>query len=202
MSTHEDGRRLEHCGHIYCSSCLTLQILSSSGPLLCVQEGCSSPFVVEDFKPFHSNEKVMKKIVRKAVEQRLLGPDSSLLACPSPNCEGVFRRLGAEEELQEGEAFLCQFCGSKICRRCKSVFHNGMTCQFYQLLQADDNHSLRVWLAEKPQDRKLCTGCQAPIEKAGGCLHVHCAKCGAHMCWNCMVVFPTGSQVYSHICRA
>ena len=38
LSTPEDGRRLEHCGHIYCSSCLTLQILSSSGPLLCVQE--------------------------------------------------------------------------------------------------------------------------------------------------------------------
>ena len=58
-----------------------------------IPQGCSSPLVVEDFKPFHSNEKVMKKIVRRAVEQRLLGPDSSLLACPSPNCEGVFRRF-------------------------------------------------------------------------------------------------------------
>ena len=28
--------------------------------------------------------------------------------------------------------------------RCKSVFHNGMTCQFYQIFRADDNHSLRV----------------------------------------------------------
>ena len=35
LSPPEDGRRLEHCGHIYCSPCLTLQILSSSGSLLC-----------------------------------------------------------------------------------------------------------------------------------------------------------------------
>ena len=74
---------------------------------------------------------------------------------------------------------MCIICSPWF--RCKSVFHNGMTCQFYQLLQADDNHSLRasvypnicapklkffhnisqqVWLAEKPEERKLCTGCQ------------------------------------------
>ena len=35
LSPPEDGKRLEHCGHIYCSPCLTLQILSSSGSLLC-----------------------------------------------------------------------------------------------------------------------------------------------------------------------
>ena len=35
LSPPEDGKRLEHCGHIYCSPCLTLQIISSSSPLLC-----------------------------------------------------------------------------------------------------------------------------------------------------------------------
>ena len=136
-------------------------------------QDCNAPFVVEDLKAFESDEKVIKKIVRTSVEQRLLGSDSALKACPSPNCEGVFRRyhhhrrcflspcfdrLETGEELQEGEAFLCHFCGSKICRRffscfylnccfalrCESVFHNGMTCQFYKIFRADDNHSLRV----------------------------------------------------------
>ena len=35
LSPPVDGKRLEHCGHIYCSPCLTLQIMSSSWPLLC-----------------------------------------------------------------------------------------------------------------------------------------------------------------------
>ena len=48
---------------------------------------------MEDLKPFESDERVTKKIVRAAIEQSLLETDSSLLACPSPNCEGVFRRL-------------------------------------------------------------------------------------------------------------
>ena len=39
-------------------------------------------------------------------------------------------------------SLMCIICSPWF--RCKSVFHNGMTCQFYQLLQADDNHSLRV----------------------------------------------------------
>ena len=154
----------------------------------------------------------MKKIVRRAVEQHLLGPDSSLLACPSPNCEGVFRRFlfdfdvvkqlslpglalkknckkerhssvsSVDQKYAGGlisSSLMCIICSPWF--RCKSVFHNGMTCQFYQLIQADDNHSLRVsvypnicahklkffhniskqvWLAEKPEERKLCTGCQ------------------------------------------
>ena len=93
---------------------------------------CRSPFVVDDLKPFESDERVTKKVVTAAMEQRLLASDSSLLACPSPNCEGVFRRftfmalyfissqfgrLEKGDELQEGESFLCQLCGSKICRR-------------------------------------------------------------------------------------
>ena len=49
--------------------------------------------MVEDLKSFESDEKVIKTIVRTAVEQRLLGSDSSLIACPSPNCEGIFRRF-------------------------------------------------------------------------------------------------------------
>ena len=48
---------------------------------------------MEDLKPFESDERVTKKLVTAAIEQRLLGPDSSLLACPSPNCDGVFRRF-------------------------------------------------------------------------------------------------------------
>ena len=48
LSPPEDGRRLEHCGHIYCLPCLTLQILSSSGALLCShQVTCKCSCLIE-----------------------------------------------------------------------------------------------------------------------------------------------------------
>merc|ERR1712080_289456 len=94
------------------------------------------------------------------------------------------------------------FCGVDICRGCKSVYHHGMSCQFYKMFKQDDNHSLRVWLAEDRNNRKLCPQCEAPIEKNGGCLHVTCIKCNSHMCWFCMKVYPTGAQVYHHVCSA
>jgi len=194
--------RLEVCGHLYCSPCLAMQVMSAPWPLLCSFEGCSSPWVAEDLRRFESDQEVMKRIVRGSLEDNLLQPTSNLHACPSPNCEGVFRKLSPEEKGSNQDPFFCTFCGANICRGCCSVFHQGMTCEFYQISRTDDDHSLKVWFAEKPEDRKRCGQCQAPIEKAGGCLHVHCARCGAHMCWWCMVVFPTGGQVYHHACSA
>ena len=35
LSPPHDGKRLEHCGHMYCSQCLVLQIMSTTGPLQC-----------------------------------------------------------------------------------------------------------------------------------------------------------------------
>lgn len=38
---------------------------------------------------------------------------------------------------------------------------------------------------------KKCGRCQTPIYKDGGCLHVHCSKCNAHICWKCERIFAT-----------
>jgi len=32
---------------------------------------------------------------------------------------------------------------------------------------------------------KKCPKCKTLIEKAGGCHHMECAKCGLHFCWTC-----------------
>ena len=47
LSPPVDGKRLEYCGHIYCLPCLTLQILSSSWPLLCSHQVIKRGFIVK-----------------------------------------------------------------------------------------------------------------------------------------------------------
>ena len=56
-------------------------------------------------------------------------------------------------------------------------------------------------MREDPANRRMCPkkGCGAAIEKDGGCHHVHCVKCDAHICWKCMKTFHSGGDVYGHL---
>ena len=157
-------------------------------------QNCETKLCVEDFKQL--NSETMAKMQKNALDHKLVDRNCSLKPCPSPNCSGVFRKISTLEGENENESFYCTFCGVNICRRCECVYHTGMTCQFYQIYKTDNDHSLRVgqnkyilsclclyimmliqaWLLESPDTRKLCPTCQSPIEKNGGCLHIHCIK--------------------------
>ena len=147
LSPPEDGRRLEHCGHIYCLPCLTLQIMSSSGPLLCSQQvickynclielhptGLQLPLCGGRLKVFwigwEGNQDDCENGRRAKIawiwllldclsKPQLWGSLPKVLhRCRHNFLSSWFYRLEKGEELQDGEAFLCQFCGSKICRR-------------------------------------------------------------------------------------
>ena len=40
-------------------------------------------------------------------------------------------------------------------------------------------------LTSQLQNTKPCPFCLVPIEKNGGCLHMHCRVCNSHFCWDC-----------------
>ena len=73
--------------------------------------------VVEDFKYLENDENLMQKLQRNALEHKLLSASCSLKACPSPNCQGVFRVLQEDETDEKIDPFFCVFCGVNICRR-------------------------------------------------------------------------------------
>lgn len=46
---------------------------------------------------------------------------------------------------------------------------------------------------------KPCPKCRMPIEKDGGCVHMHCSKCQTPFCWKCgQIYLPTDG--YYHNC--
>ena len=77
---------------------------------------------MEDFKALERDDKVTKRIIRCALEDHLQRPDCSLAACPSPDCEGVFRGLQPGQEGDNSEPFFCVSCGVDICRRYNCPF--------------------------------------------------------------------------------
>lgn len=61
-------------------------------------------------------------------------------------------------------------------------------CNFKFAMQAEtqtetENFKTKRWLA---QHCRQCPGCQAPIQKEGGCNHMNCGKCKLNFCWACM----------------
>ena len=72
---------------------------------------------MEDFKALEFDDEVMKKIIRGSLEDHLMMPGSCLAACPSPNCEGVFRILQPGEDPSNQSPFYCVTCAGDICRR-------------------------------------------------------------------------------------
>ena len=40
-------------------------------------------------------------------------------------------------------------------------------------------------LISDKKNMKLCVNCFIPIEKNGGCHHMHCTFCNYHFCWDC-----------------
>ncbi|CAF5141144.1 unnamed protein product [Rotaria sp. Silwood1] len=59
-------------------------------------------------------------------------------------------------------------------------WHNGMTCQEYDL-STDDN--IRLWLRK---NTKRCPLCHSFIEKISGCDHMTCTICKHQFCWICL----------------
>ena len=107
----EERVRLQLCGHLYCRDCLHLAIASAAWPLTCSRQDCDQLLVVEDFKTLGPEER--QKLQKNALDHKLSDVNSELRACPSPNCNGVYRAM------REGETenFFCMFCGVHICRR-------------------------------------------------------------------------------------
>ncbi|CAF1037849.1 unnamed protein product [Rotaria sp. Silwood1] len=74
----------------------------------------------------------------------------------------------------------CIKCKKQTCAYHRMKWHNGMTCQEYDL-STDDN--TRLWLRK---NTKKCPLCHSFIEKIFGCDHMTCTICKHQFCWICL----------------
>ncbi len=97
-------------------------------------------------------------------------------------------------------AHTCPQCRAVVCTVCREVYHEGLSCAEYQAIkhEAPEDREFFKYLKQKGARRCPRDGCGAVIEKDGGCNHMTCLKCGAHICWVCMGIFDRG-EVYTHM---
>uniref|UniRef100_A0A3P9L2M2 E3 ubiquitin-protein ligase parkin n=1 Tax=Oryzias latipes TaxID=8090 RepID=A0A3P9L2M2_ORYLA len=110
------------------------------------------------------------------------------LMCPAPGCgAGLLpsdpcRRVECERQLG---------CGFVFCRECREAYHQG-ECRACQGFVVDEEASRRGRWEQASQRliqemTKPCPNCSVPVERNGGCMHMHCALCQADWCWLCGV---------------
>ncbi|GBM20166.1 ATP-dependent RNA helicase DEAH12, chloroplastic [Araneus ventricosus] len=190
-----DFHRLENCGHAFCRACLVLQLESKTIPLCCIKQNCGKKFYLVDIKKClsYASENTKKNFYKAALHYHVTRNPDEVLYCPSPDCHRVFRVSNSEREQ------LCLGCNNVICTRCKSLYHYGMSCEFFQKSGGDEDFAIKMWMQEDGSLRKQCPSCQTLIEKDSGCNHMECANCNAHFCWLCLELFPSGVEVYDHL---
>ena len=193
-----DGKiyRLEDCGHPYCSECIRDLIKnginSKQIPILCSAEGCQHPLVWKDFNNMLGSDQ-RQELMKSSVEKFVAQNPETYKFCSTADCVMVYR-IG----YNEGLPYECAGCGIIICTKCHTQYHHGMSCAMYLSKLNTPDYDLEEWVREKPDIRALCPGCKTPIEKNGGCSHMHCTQCNVHICWWCKKTFRSAGETYDH----
>ncbi|KAI9348606.1 putative ariadne-1 protein [Obelidium mucronatum] len=194
------------CQHRFCKNCykeyLTTKIVDQgeSAHIQCLDASCS--LVVD--------QATVESIVDPAVHSKYLSLlldhfvqcSKSLAWCPAPNCQMAIECLGASSKSRNrGDAYKLDpvvscSCGNVFCFGCSLQNHLPTPCSVVKmwLKKCVDDSETANWINANTKD---CPKCDAPIEKNGGCNHLHCRKCNHHFCWVCMGEFPLN---YKHSC--
>ncbi|KAG7342051.1 IBR/half ring-finger domain containing protein [Nitzschia inconspicua] len=172
------------CGHQFCTSCWCSYLEVASGSksafldLRCPQTHCSRSLLRNDIQVISST--LVCKWDHYLLES-FIELDPSHRYCPGPGCQFV-ASIGHPNILPP--KVTCTSCITSFCFRCGERPHDPATCDDF-LAWKRLKESSRFWMKHHS---KPCPGCRAPIEKNGGCNHVHCSSCQTDFCWLCLAV--------------
>ena len=185
------------CGHAYCYGCIRHFLLTASDtrnfPLLCMgDEGeCGVPVPLPAIQRFLLPAQ-FKHLLEVSFLEYLGHHPHKFKYCTTPDCPEIY-------SLESGDGvFQCRSCFATVCVSCQEE-HDGFSCSEWKIHRdpGTQERLLDSW-AEHNKDVKRCPKCKILIEKSGGCNHMTCPKCKAHICWGCMGVFPA-EEIYFHM---
>ncbi|KAG5645784.1 hypothetical protein DXG03_005321 [Asterophora parasitica] len=182
------------CKHVYCMACMRHYLTSAAEtkifPLLCMGEeaNCKVPIPIPVIQRFLIPQQ-FEHLVNVVFSTYLERHPQDFKYCITPDCTQIYRA-------NTRTMLKCPSCFAEVCSSCHEEAHEGMTCEERRERKAQEENQLNDNWAEM-HGVKRCPSCQVYIEKTEGCNHMSC-RCGAHICWICMQVFPAG-QIYEHL---
>ncbi|CAF0997716.1 unnamed protein product [Rotaria sordida] len=124
------------------------------------------------------------------------------------NSEFVWCAYGCGSgQLNEGatmnNTIQCVNCHLLTCFTHKCPWHDGMTCEEYDMPRTDGQlHASQRWISV---NTKECPKCHSHIEKNDGCDHMTCFKCKHEFCWECFASYSGikrhGAYLHNRKCK-
>jgi hypothetical protein len=196
-----DGLDFPDCQHVnryVCNFCLfhyvqqTFQI-TFTDDIHCPELNCGIKFdynTVRTLLFLNSDDKLVERYDRYVTHRQLEQMDE-FIWCSNPSCN--VGQLNVDGELNN--IVTCFNCHQKTCFTHKVKWHEGITCEEYDMNIDPDYESSRRWIVE---NSKKCPNCPYQIEKNDGCDHMKCVKCRHEFCWSCLADFQPIRQDGNH----
>ncbi|KAF7350514.1 RBR-type E3 ubiquitin transferase [Mycena venus] len=114
----------------------------------------------------------------------------NLIYCPHKGCDEEFDAddvAPAPSGVKHAATLVqCPRCRGSLCKVCKSVWHENLTCEQYQALPITERAPEDVAFANLAAQEKWrrCPKCSAMVELKFGCNHITCV-CKHHFCYTC-----------------
>ena len=173
---------------------------SASFPMKCPGADCGKAIIMRDIISLADPDDFDKIMMQSYAQYKDSAAD--IFQCMAMECSQI-GKLGSDQDMQQWQ---CDVCLATYCVPCQQICkepvarHRDMTCQDFQDAFQLAKESANFDLASMT-DVCRCPGCQIPVSKIIGCLHMHCTKCDMHFCWGCGHAFGKGDQhtTYTHI---
>jgi len=114
----------------------------------------------------------------------------NIMYCPHKGCNEAFDAddiVPAAEGTSHAPSLVqCPSCRKTLCKDCKSIWHDKLTCQQYQALPLNERAPEDIAFTElaKKEKWRRCPKCSAMVELKFGCNHITCT-CKHHFCYTC-----------------
>lgn len=176
LTNNEKKKNKIPCGHYFCSDCylnyLKDKIINNKiGKITCMQEKCPTELDEKFIKSHLNNDNELFEKYKIFKNRNDIYNNPNLVLCPK--CESYAKK-------QENNKLVTCLEGHKFCSECKGPWHNGK-CQLENIDEYQSDHLL-----------KRCPRCKMMTEKAMGCNHMTCPKCGFQWCWFCEKEYKKG----------
>lgn len=189
------------CGHIYCSDCL-IQMCEAEKTatrefrICCVKAinasgtECQRSFSLSELQE-HLPAEAFEAVLEKSFESYVSRHPGDFAYCQTPDCDQVYRI--SPPDAGRPRIFTCKKCLVSVCTYCHNS-HPGKPCDKAKTVAK----TILSGKTKKALGIKSCPKCSMLMQKRAGCNHMTC-KCGAHVCWVCLMFFDHGSACYIHM---
>lgn len=210
----EDFHTMSCCGFECCKNCLlrngapideTIKT-RDLGKLICLNPACPDrkrglQMRDEDLNAIASEQDLIEigKLRRNKENEDRFSRLPEFRRCKTPDCNACYIIPKDENGAKLNGNIKCPSCRKVYCADCGYRHLSGETCEkaeirrIKRMSNKGKNKLDDQWVKD---NTKKCPrpGCGAPIQKDGGCKHMHCSKCGMHFCWDCLGYTPINER--------